>query len=105
MLSLVDPLTRLDAARRRVRRALLRRRRPLAALLAGVAVLAGVRALAPPPEPTVAVVVAAHDLAAGAEVAAGDVATVELPPGTQPDGLVRDPVGRRLTSAVRRGEP
>jgi len=99
------PLARIDAARRRVRRTVLRRRRLLAALLAGVGVLAVVRSVSPPPPPTVPVVVAAHDLAAGSTVGADDLGTVEFRPGSQPDGLVSDPSGRLVTSAVRRGEP
>ncbi len=88
-----------------VRRHLLLRRRYLAALLAGVAVLAGVRATAPPPAPTVAVTVAARDLPAGAVLAAADLVTRDLPVGTAPDGLAADPAGRVLAAPVSRGEP
>jgi Flp pilus assembly protein CpaB len=95
-------------ARRRlrvVRRHLLLRRRYLAALLAGVAVLAGLRATAPPPPPTVPVTVAARDLPAGTVLAAADLATRDLPTGTFPAGLAVDPAGRVLAAPVSRGEP
>ncbi len=97
-----------DPARRRwraVRRAVLRRRRLLAALFAGVAVLLGVSAVATPPPATVPVLVAAHDLPAGAEIRADDVVTARFAPGTAPDGLARAPAGRVLAAPVRRGEP
>lgn len=99
------PRGRLTSVRRRVRRALLRRRRLLAALLTGVAALAGFRAVAPPEEPTVAVVVAAHDLHAGARLSGSDLTTARFRPGTEPDGLLRDPTGHTLATALRRGEP
>jgi Flp pilus assembly protein CpaB len=101
----VGPRDRLATARRRLRRAVLRRRRLLAALLTGVAAVAALRATAPPPEPTVPVLVAAHDLTAGARVTDADLATVEFRPGSEPDGLVEDPTGRTLATSVRRGEP
>ena len=99
------PWDRFSLVRRRVRRAVLRRRRLLAALLTGVAVLAGLRSVSAPPEPTVPVLVASHDLAAGTTVSADDLATVEFRPGSEPDGVVRDPEGEVVASAVRRGEP
>ncbi|MXG91617.1 SAF domain-containing protein [Nocardioides flavescens] len=97
--------SRLTRPARAVRRSVLRRRRPLAAVCALVAVVSGVQAAAPAPPATVAVTVAARDLAAGAVVAAGDVTTARLPPDAVPDGRVRDPVGRTLAGAVRRGTP
>ncbi|CUR57818.1 exported hypothetical protein [metagenome] len=51
--------TRLTQIRRRVRRALLLRRRLLAALLTGVAVLAGLNATRPPAAPSDPVLTAA----------------------------------------------
>ena len=62
------------------------RRRPLAAVLAGVAVLAGLRTLAPPPVPTVEVLVAAHDLAAGSVVGSDDVLPAAYSPASRPTG-------------------
>jgi Flp pilus assembly protein CpaB len=98
-------LQRLRCAARRVRRAVLRRRRLLAALCALVAVWAGLRATAAPAVPLVEVTVAAHDLGAGTLLAPGDLTTVGFPPGTVPAGHIRDPVGRQLAGPVRRGEP
>jgi Flp pilus assembly protein CpaB len=88
-----------------VRRAVLRRRRLLAALLTGVAAVAGLRATAPPPDPTVAVLVAAQDLPAGSRLSGDDLTTAEFRPGTEPDGLVTDPNGLTLATSLRRGEP
>ena len=101
------PLTPLDRARRiarRIRRRLLAHRRLLAALLAGVAVLASLRTLAPPEPPSATVTIAAHDLAAGATLAPEDLAVAVLPRGSTPDGAVADPVGETLAAPVRRGE-
>jgi Flp pilus assembly protein CpaB len=95
----------LRAAARRVRRAVLRRRRLLAALCALVAVWAGLRATAAPPAPLAPVTVAAHDLGAGTVLRPGDVTTAGFAPGTVPAGHVRDPVGRRLAGPLRRGQP
>jgi Flp pilus assembly protein CpaB len=91
--------------RRAVRRTVLARRRPLAALCAGVAVLAGVQAVRPAGGATVAVPVAAHDLASGAVLSAGDLSTRRLPVGSAPDGLETHAVGRTLAGPMRRGEP
>src|SRR4051794_13742375 len=98
-------LLRLRSAARRVRRAVLRRRRLLAAGCALVAVLAGLRATAAPPATTVPVTVTARDLGAGAMLGPGDVVTAQFAPGTVPSGPVRDPVGRRLAAPLRRGQP
>ncbi|HET6937894.1 MAG TPA: SAF domain-containing protein [Nocardioides sp.] len=98
-------LLRLRAAARRVRRAVLRRRRLLAALCALVAVWAGLRATAAPAAPRVPVTVAAHDLGAGTVLRPGDLTTVGFAPGTVPSGHIRDPVGRRLAGPIRRGQP
>jgi Flp pilus assembly protein CpaB len=86
--------------RRRVRA----HRRLLAALLLGLAVLAGLRAVAPPPPATVTVVVAARDLPAGARLGADDLATERLPVEFVPDGTDVRPRGRVLAAGVRRGE-
>ncbi|MFJ6669812.1 SAF domain-containing protein [Actinosynnema sp. NPDC091369] len=82
---------------------LLHLRRILAGLLALVAV--GVAVL--PGEPTVDVLVAAHDLAPGVPLGAADVRVVAVPPFLVPSGAVpeRDAVGRSLVSAARSGEP
>jgi Flp pilus assembly protein CpaB len=92
---------------RRVRRAILARRRPLAALSAGLAVAAALQANAAPPSPTVPVLVAAHDLPAAARVAARDLTTRPFPPGSVPAGVVTaaQAVGRTTVGPVRSGEP
>lgn len=95
---------RLAAALGEVRRTILVRRRLLSALCAGVAVLATVRALAPPPPRMAATLVAAHALAAGDVVGPADVASKALPVAAVPDGAARDPVGRTLAGAVAPGE-
>ena len=99
------PARRLADRFRPVRRAVLRRRRLIAALLTAIAVAAGVHAVAAPAPPTVPVLVAARDLPAGAEVAEADLETVRFAPGSEPGGAVADPVGEVLAAPLRRGEP
>jgi Flp pilus assembly protein CpaB len=89
----------------RVRRRLLAHRRLLAGLLTAAAVAAGIRTVAPAAPETVAMTVAAHDLAAGATVSQTDLATAHVPPEAVPDGAVGDAAGAVLAAAVRRGEP
>jgi len=96
---------RLTGLRRHLRRALLRRRRPLAAVLTAVAVAAGLHAVAAPPPATVPVVVAAHDLPAGAVLTADDLVPADFAPGSVPDDLAGAAVGRTLAAPLRRGEP
>lgn len=91
--------------RQATRRRLLRRRRLLALALLTVAILAALRALAPPPTPSTAVAVAAHDLPAGAVVDGSDLTEVHLPRDLVPSGLADAPVGRVLAGPLRRGEP
>lgn len=93
---------------RRLRRTVLSRRRPLAALAAGGAVLLGLQAAAAPPVPTRAVLVAARDLPAGTVVARTDLTRSALLPGSVPDGAAVSPgevLGRTTTGPVRRREP
>jgi Flp pilus assembly protein CpaB len=93
---------------RRLRRSLLVHRRSLAAGLAGVAVLTGLRAAAAPATPTVDVVVARHDLPGGSVVADGDLVTAGYRAGTAPAGAGTSPgdlTGRVLAAPVRQGEP
>jgi Flp pilus assembly protein CpaB len=94
----------LPAAVRRARRGVLRRRRLLAFVLTALAALLALHALRPPDPPTSPLTVAARDLAAGEVVAAADLRVEEVPAGDLPDGVVADPVGRMLATAVRRGE-
>lgn len=100
-----SPLARLQRLRRAVRRAVLGRRRLLAALCAGIAVAAGVRAASAPPPPTVPVMTAAHDLEAGAVLRDSDLRPLQFAPDSVPGGLVSDAVGRTLAAPVRAGEP
>jgi Flp pilus assembly protein CpaB len=80
-------------------------RRLLAGLLTAVAVAAGLRSVAPAEPRTVALTVAAHDLAAGHTIARADLATAHVPPGAMPDGTVAAAAGAVLATPVRRGEP
>ncbi len=92
---------------RRTRRALLARRRLVAALCAGLAVAAALQAQAAPPEPRTAVLVAAHDLAAGTRLDAADLTTRAFAPDTVPAGAVTTTgaQGRTTVGPVRAGEP
>lgn len=99
------PATRWRRLPGRVRRAILGRRRLLAALLTGVAVVAGLRASADPPPETVAVLVATTDLPSGAVLDSADLRWREFSPGTEPSGALREALGRVLAGPVRAGEP
>ena len=74
-------------------------------LCAGVAVLAGVHAARPSQGPTVAVTVAAHDLASGTVLRPDDLVIRHFPAGVAPTGSDTGAVGRTLAAPVRRGEP
>jgi Flp pilus assembly protein CpaB len=99
------PTGRRERARRSLRRTVLARRRPLAALCVGVAVVAGIQAARPAPAPTRVVRVAAHDLASGAVLTPDDLVARRYPTAVAPAGSVPDPVGRTLAAPVRAGEP
>lgn len=92
-------------ALRSARRAVLRRRRLLAAVLLGVAVTAGLRAVAAPAPPATTVLVAARDLPAGTLLTTDDLVAAELPPDAVPEAVLADPAGRMLAAPVRAGEP
>jgi Flp pilus assembly protein CpaB len=99
---------RLLAILRAARRRVLIHRRALAALCAAAAVLATLRAVQPPPVPTVDLWVAAHDLTAGSVVAAADLRRVASPPSVAPPSAVHDRaeiLGRTLVMPVARGQP
>lgn len=103
-----SPRARVDRGRLRLRRAVLRRRRPLAALLTCVAVGAGLSVASGPPEETVPALVAARDLPAGAALTPDDVVRTDFRPGTVPDGAVGEAgalAGRLLAAPVTAGEP
>ena len=99
----------MSPARRRVRAVrhrLLRQRRLIAAVLVGAATLAGLRAVAPPPADTVALLVARRDLPAGARLGPDDLTRVAFPAALAPAGSSPDvAVGRVLAGPVSRGEP
>ncbi len=93
---------------RRLRRAYLRFRRPLAAVLAGAAVLAVARIAAPAPADSVPVVVAAHDLNGGVKLTPGDVGVETLPTGLAPSSsysTAHEVIGAVLAAPMRAGEP
>lgn len=82
-------------------------RRKLGALCAAVAVFASLSALRPPAPPTVPVLTAAHDLAAGATLRAADLAEARLPRDLAPTPSLGAThlIGRSLAAAVARGTP
>ena len=97
----------VSSARRRWRGFLVLHRRWLAAVAVGLTVLTGMRALAPPPAPSLDVVVAAHDLPGGRALTAGDLAVRRVPEGLVPGGsagTVSAVMGRTLAAPVRAGE-
>jgi Flp pilus assembly protein CpaB len=96
---------RRDRLRRSVRRLLLARRRPLAAVCAGVAVVGGVHEVRPGPPSTVAVTVAARDLPSGEILTAPDLTVHRFPSGDAPAGSDPDAIGRTLAAPMRQGEP
>lgn len=102
---MASPRDRLGSTARTVRRAVLRRRRLLAALLTAVAVASGLHAATAPPPARVGVLVAAHDLAAGSVITPGDVTRHDFAPGSVPDGVAAHPEGRTLAAPLRAGEP
>lgn len=96
---------RLATATTHVRRAVLRRRRLLAAGLTAVAAVAALQAVAPPAPARTTILVAARDLPAGVHLTSGDVTTADLPPAATPDHLAEAAVGRTLAAPLTRGEP
>lgn len=91
-----------------MRRAVLSRRRSLAAVAAAVAVLAGIQATSPPAAATRTVLTAARDLPAGVVLGHDDLATASYDPANVPAGVVTsadDVVGRTTTGPLRAGEP
>lgn len=91
-----------------LRRLLAARRRVVAAVLAGLAVLCGLSAVRPAGPPTVLVLAAARDLAPGAPLGLADLRAVALPASVVPAGALRpgaEVLGRLVAGAVRQGEP
>ncbi|MGI9157212.1 MAG: SAF domain-containing protein [Marmoricola sp.] len=98
------PFRALGGLRRRV----LLHRRLLAALLAALAVLLGVRELQAPAPPTTSAWTAARDLSTGMVLSRADLARVPFAPGSVPDHAVTSPgsvLGRIVAAPLRRGEP
>jgi Flp pilus assembly protein CpaB len=92
---------------RRLRRAVLARRRPLAAVAAALAALVGLQSMAPPEAPAHRVLTVAHDVPGGTVVDRTDLTWTDFAPGTAPEGAVEsvaDAVGRTTTGPVRAGE-
>lgn len=98
-------MRRLAALLRSVRRAVLARRRLLAALLTAVAVAAGLQAATAPPPAEVPVLVAIRDLPSGTVLGADDLRTTGFAPGSVPSGAVEVAAGRTLAAPLRAGEP
>jgi Flp pilus assembly protein CpaB len=100
-------MSRLSLSYRRARRAVLARRRPIAAVCAAVAVAAGLQANSAPPPPRTMVLTAARDLPAGVVVSPADLTRTAYAPGSVPSGLLPGPaaaVGRTTTAPMRAGE-
>jgi len=98
-------LPRLGSLIRRLRRGVLRRRRPLAFALTALAVLLALHVARPSPPATVSLTVAARDLPAGTVLAPADLARLDVAPGQVPDGARPSPAGATLAAPIRRGEP
>jgi Flp pilus assembly protein CpaB len=101
-------MDRLLLLHRRLRRLLLARRRPLAALAAALAVLAGLQAAAPAAPATRTVLTADRDLPAGSVLGRRDVSTATFLPDSVPVGAVAgtaEVLGRTTAGPVRKGEP
>lgn len=97
----------LRPATRAVRRFVLAYRRPVAATCAALAVIAGLSAVKPPDPATTPVVVAAHDLDSGADLADDDVEVRQVPSelaASNAYAAVDAVVGHPLNGPVRRGE-
>lgn len=98
----------MSTAAHRVLQAVARHRALLAAGLAAASVAAGLSAAVPTPPPTVAVLSAARDLAAGTVLTPEDLGTAELPTALVPAGALLDVAsvaGRLVAGPIRRGEP
>lgn len=99
------PADRRARLRRRLRRAVLTRRRPLAAVCVALAVVAGLHAARPPSPRTVRVTVAGHDLASGTVLTPHDLVVRRVPASLSPVGSTAQAVGRTLAAPVNAGEP
>lgn len=101
-------MNRMSLVLRRLRRSVLARRRPIAALCAAVAVAAALQAGSPAPPRRTMVLTAVHDLDAGVVVRASDLHRTAYNPESVPAGTFSHEsaaVGRTTTGPVRSGEP
>ena len=100
-------MTSMPLLARWLRRAVLGRRRLLAAVLAAVAMASALRVATAPPPSTTTVLTAARDLPSGHVVESGDLRSTRFLPGSVPSGVVDadDAVGRTTAAPVREGEP
>ncbi|MEV7398757.1 SAF domain-containing protein [Aeromicrobium sp. NPDC092404] len=89
----------------RIHRFVFEHRRLLAAVLTGLAVLTALSALTRD-DPGVPVLVARHDLRSGHVLAASDLRTATMPPGSRPSHALdrAAAVGRRVAGPMRAGE-
>lgn len=80
-------------------------RRLLAAIVTGLAVLAGLTAIRESPA-SESILVARHDLASGHIITADDLRTADVPPSSTPSGLLRrdEAIGRQVAGPMREGE-
>jgi pilus assembly protein CpaB len=88
--------------------ALASRRRPVVAVLVGIAVLSGLQALRPAAAATRPIWVAAHDLSGGEPLTRSDLHLEDLPVTEVPAGAPHTEtaiVGHLLAAPMRRGEP
>lgn len=97
-------LSRVRRTLHALRRAILARRRPLAAVLIALSVLIGLRTTIGPGPPTIEVPVAARDLAAGSRLTAQDVSLVRWPADLAPSGPTASVTGQVLAAPLREGE-
>jgi Flp pilus assembly protein CpaB len=100
-------MSRLAVVHRRIRRAVLARRRLLAGLCAALAVAVGFQAATAPPPTTTTVLTAARDLPGGTVVHDADLRPVQFVPGGVPEGVLpsaAQAVGRTTAAPIRAGE-
>jgi Flp pilus assembly protein CpaB len=100
-------MTRLSRPIRRLRRAVLARRRLLAGLCTAIAVASALQANAAPPPPRTMVLTAARDLGGGVVVRPGDLRRTAFSPDSVPSGTLATAtaaVGRTTTGPIRAGE-
>lgn len=101
------PVVRRPRLLTRLRRAVLARRRLVAAVCAALAVASALQANAAPPPTRLQVLTAAHDLPPGSTLTDDDLTTTAFAPGSVPSGAVsrQRALGRTTVGPVRAGEP